>query len=151
MTASDDSAASEGVRFPTEDWIRAWRRELNDNDAYAAAADGWGVGFDGDFVFEVRPDRRYDGDPVVYHVELEDGECLGARAVDGVAASDYGFALRADYTDWVRVIHGELDAMAVATGGAFDVEGSKLKVMQYADAAAAMLDTATLVDTEFSH
>jgi putative sterol carrier protein len=66
-------------------------------------------------------------------------------------SSEYGFALRADYSDWVRVIRGELSATAVATGGTFDVEGSKLKVMQYADAAAEMVATATRVDTEFSH
>ena len=39
-----------GIPFPSEDWIETYQRHLNDNDAYAAAAEGWGVGFDGDFV-----------------------------------------------------------------------------------------------------
>jgi putative sterol carrier protein len=146
-SADPGDGGSTPAPFPSEQWIRAWKRQLNDNEDYAVAAEGWGADFDGDFVFEVRPDAGYDGDPVVFHVSLEDGRCLDARVVDG--ESEYGFALRADYADWRRVIEGDLDATAVATGSAFDVEGSKLTVMRYAEAAAEMVRTATTVDTEF--
>jgi len=140
-----------GIPFPSEDWIETYQRHLNDNDAYAAAAEGWGVGFDGDFVFEIRPDEVYHGDPVCFHVCLEDGECLAVAMKRGVRSSEYGFAIRGEYSDWKRVLRGELSARSVATGGTFDVEGSKLKVLQYADAATEMIETATRVETTFEH
>lgn len=40
--------------FPSEEWLAAYRANLNASDRYRAASEGWGVGFEGDFVFEIR-------------------------------------------------------------------------------------------------
>ncbi|ELZ04479.1 hypothetical protein [Natrialba aegyptia] len=37
--------------FPSEEWLESYRRNLAEDDAYAAASEGWGVEFDGDFCF----------------------------------------------------------------------------------------------------
>lgn len=40
--------------FPSEEWLDAYRANLNESDRYEAESEGWGVEFDGDFVFEIR-------------------------------------------------------------------------------------------------
>ena len=39
--------------FPSREWLDAYRAALNDNDRYTEASEGWGVDFEGDFVFEI--------------------------------------------------------------------------------------------------
>ncbi|MFC4438611.1 MULTISPECIES: FAD-dependent monooxygenase family protein [Natrialbaceae] len=37
--------------FPSGEWLEEYRANLNEDDAYAAESDGWGVDFNGDFLF----------------------------------------------------------------------------------------------------
>lgn len=37
--------------FPSREWLESYRANLNEDEAYAAESDGWGVEFDGDFRF----------------------------------------------------------------------------------------------------
>lgn len=39
--------------FPTEQWLRAYRDRLNENDAFAEFGAGWGDGFDGDVCYVI--------------------------------------------------------------------------------------------------
>jgi hypothetical protein len=39
--------------FPSREWLDAYQASLNDNDTYQEASEGWGVDFDGDFIFEI--------------------------------------------------------------------------------------------------
>ncbi len=39
--------------FPTEPWLEQYRAAINDSDAYADHSAGWGVDFDGTFVFQI--------------------------------------------------------------------------------------------------
>jgi hypothetical protein len=39
--------------FPSREWLDTYQAALNDNDTYQEASEGWGVDFDGDFVFEI--------------------------------------------------------------------------------------------------
>lgn len=45
-------------------------------------ADEWGVGFNGDFLFEIQPDGTYDGDSIYMYLELQDGGCHDAYVTD---------------------------------------------------------------------
>ena len=40
--------------FPSEEWLSAYRTNLNESERYVAESDGWGVDFEGDFVFEIQ-------------------------------------------------------------------------------------------------
>lgn len=42
-----------GAYWPTTAWMERYREALNDSDEYAEAGEGWGVDFDGDYVFEI--------------------------------------------------------------------------------------------------
>lgn len=132
-----------------EAWIDAYGRRLAENDDYVEAASGWGVEFDGDFVFEVLPDELYDGEALVLYIALEDGAVEETRLLETPAAAEHGFVLRADYADWKRLINDEIDIVSAVMGGTFDVDGSKMRAMRYQGALVEMGETATRVDTEF--
>jgi len=85
--------------FPSEQWLERYRENLNANERYAADSEGWGVDFDGDFLFVVQnlpleettvgdlPDDIVD--PLVGELEtLDDDElaALRASATDDFAA-----------------------------------------------------------------
>ncbi|MFC6765851.1 SCP2 sterol-binding domain-containing protein [Natrinema soli] len=39
--------------FPTKPWLEAYRDAINENDEYAEHSAGWGVDFDGSFIFQI--------------------------------------------------------------------------------------------------
>jgi hypothetical protein len=39
--------------FPTEEWLDAYRRRLNDNEAFRDLGTGWGQGDDGDVLYVI--------------------------------------------------------------------------------------------------
>lgn len=141
------------IALPSEadEWIESWRDELNESEAYAEAGQGWGIGFNGDFLFEIRPGEAYDGDPVHLFVALEDGECTDAYRTDDPEGEDWGFAFRGDYADWKRLVRGEIGAVEGMMDGQFDLDGDMQKVLQYSEAAVVMTENAGDVDTEFEY
>lgn len=40
--------------WPTSAWLERYRDALNDNEAFAEKGEGWGVDWNGDFLFEIR-------------------------------------------------------------------------------------------------
>ncbi|MUV90752.1 sterol carrier protein [Halapricum sp. CBA1109] len=141
------------ITLPAEagDWIDELGRRLNDSEAFAAAAEGWGVEFDGDFVFEIQPDDSYDGEPITLYLALRDGECLDTDRLADPTDVAHGFALRGGYTEWKRLIRGETDVVEAVMTGTLDVEGSRMQAMRYQDALLELGATATDIDTDFEH
>jgi len=134
-----------------EAWVESFRDRLNDNDAYAEAADGWGVGFDGDFVFEIEPDSIYDGEPLYLYLELRDGECLQTAVLDEPGEVAHGYALRGSYSDWKQIIQGEADIVASVMDGTLEADGSKMRALRYQSALVEMGETAARVETDFQY
>lgn len=42
-----------GEWFPSEEWLAAYRTNINQSERYREESEGWGVDFEGDFVFEI--------------------------------------------------------------------------------------------------
>lgn len=139
--------------FPSDgdEWIREYGRLLDANPEYDAAGSGWGVGFDGDFLFVVEPDDLYDGPPAHFFLGLEDGDCTNAYAVEDPEAEEYGFVFRGPYANWKKLFTGELGPVDGMMSGAFDIEGDMQKVLQYSDAAVEMTETGREIETEFEY
>ncbi|MCT9097324.1 SCP2 sterol-binding domain-containing protein [Haloarchaeobius sp. HME9146] len=141
------------IAMPSEAgaWIDAWQDKLNESEKYSEVGAGWGVGFNGSFLFVIEPDTLYDGEPVILYVDLEDGECTEAKQVDSEDDVDWGFAFRGSYSDWKELVHGDLDAIEGMMGGRFDLDGDMQKVLQYSNAAVVMTENASEIDTEFEY
>ena len=149
----NESRCTMAITLPDEadDWISSFRRLLNDNDAYAEAAEGWGVDFDGDFVLEILPDEDYDGDPLYFYLALQDGECLEVDVLDDPHAVAHGYTLQGAYADWKRLIEGDLDIVEGVMNGVLDANGSTMRALRYQDALTEMGETAAMVETNFTY
>lgn len=141
------------IKLPSEadEWIEQYKEKLNESDQYSHAGEGWGVGFNGDFLFEIQPDGEYDGDPVYFYLELQDGACHDAYVTDDPESEDWGFAFRGTYTNWKKLTAGEVDPVEGMMDGTFELDGDMQKVMQYSQAAIVMTENAGEIDTEFEY
>ncbi|MFC7157391.1 SCP2 sterol-binding domain-containing protein [Halomarina halobia] len=132
--------------FPTEEWIERWEEVVANDEDYRETSRGWGVDFNGNFVFHLRADDRLPEDRYFF-VGLEDGDTFGCRAVDDPEETDYGFVYRGDYRDWVRMTQGEIGAIDGLMSGTFDIDGDMQKVLQYSDAAARLVECSNEVES----
>jgi putative sterol carrier protein len=137
------------AEFPSEKWIEAWRRMVNDSD-YAEKGKGWGVGFNGDMVFHVVGDDRLPEDRYFF-AGLEDGEVTGCREIDDPGEVEHGFVLRAPYGDWVAATRGEIGAVDGLMSGRFEMEGDMQRVLEHSESAAVLIDCAAEVETEYRY
>ena len=127
------------------EWATAWRDHINDRQDFADAA----ADFVATFCFEIRADDSYDGDPVRFRVDIDDGACTGTALVNGEA--DYDFALRGPYEAWTALLTGELDVSEAVMDGTFDVEGNTMTLLQRQAAVSEMVGAAQSIDTEFQY
>ena len=142
-----------GITLPEngQEWIDEWRAKLNESDRYTEAGEGWGVDFNGSFLFDIQPDGTYDGEPLQFYIELEDGTCHEATEIEDEDAVDWGFAYRGPYENWKGLIQGEIGAIDGLMSGKFELDGDMQKVLQYSDAATVMTENAAEIDTEFQY
>jgi putative sterol carrier protein len=142
-----------GIKLPSEadEWIAAWAEKLTESEEYSDVGEGWGVGFDGSFLFHIRPDDTYDGDDLYLYVDLEDGVASDPRVLDDEGEVGWGFAYRGDYGAWKALIHREIGAIDGLMDGKFDLDGDMQKVLQYSNAAVVMTEKAAEVDTDFEY
>jgi putative sterol carrier protein len=142
-----------GVTLPSQatDWIELYGEQLTESEEYSTAGEGWGVGFNGDFLFDIQPDDVYDGDPLYFYLALEDGVCHDAYVTEDPATEDWGFAFRGKYSDWKGLVYGDVDPVEGLMSGTFDLDGDMQKVMQYSQAAIVMTEAAADIDTEFEY
>src|SRR6056297_1534912 len=136
--------------FPTDEWIEEWEQELSNNEDYQESSEGWGVEFNGNFIFHLEADDRLPEEQYFF-IGLEDGDVFDCREIDDPANHDYGFIYRGDYSDWVRLTEGEVGAIDGLMSGVFELDGDMQKVLQYSDAAVAMVETASTIDTDYEY
>jgi len=138
------------IPFPSDEWIEEWRERLNADETYEEVGAGWGVGFDGDFLFVVAADDRLP-ETKYYFVGLEDGKCTEVREVDDPDEVDVGFRYVGDYADWLRLNEGEIGPIDGLMSGVFDIEGDMQKVLQYSEAAVVMAETGREIETDYRY
>jgi len=163
------------IVFPSQDWFDAYREIVNDHDEYQEKSAGWGVDFNGNFIFKMTEmpiddldmdampeDLRTELDQYVNEtgdegyvglsfVGLEDGECIEARLVESEAEVDNGFKLTGTYDSWVEMMEGEIGAVDGMMSGKFELDGDMQKVLQYSDSATLLTEAARDVDDVFAH
>ncbi|MEM1551336.1 MAG: SCP2 sterol-binding domain-containing protein [Candidatus Bathyarchaeia archaeon] len=131
-------------RFPSEEWIKAYKEELNKNEAYAEAAKDW----EGDFLFIVTPDEGLDKE-MVFYVDLWHGKCRDAYMVPSREAKTAEFVYEGPYSNWKKLIMGQLDPIQSLLMRKFKLKGNMAKIMRYTKAASELVKTASRVPTEF--
>lgn len=136
------------TEFPGDEWFAELRDRLNDNDTYGEQAAGYGVDWNGDYVFTIEAGDGLE-ETVHYFVGLEDGDCTGVHEVDSLEDVDYGFELSGPYGNWQEVVRGEMGAIEGIMGGDFELDGDLNKLLEYQDAATTFVETCSEIETTF--
>jgi len=132
------------AKFPSEEWIKLFKEEINKNEAYAQSAKDW----EGDFLFIATPDEKLAKE-VVFYVDLWHGKCREAYMVPSRDAKKTEFVYEGPYGNWVKLIKGEIGPIRGLLTGKFKLTGSMAKIMRYTRAASELVGTASKVPTEF--
>jgi putative sterol carrier protein len=130
------------IRFPSDEWVRRFKEELNKNKAYEDAAKTW----EGDFLFIITPDDGLKRETVFY-IDLWHGKCRDAYLVNGEKTA--AFLFKGPYSNWKKVITKELDPLRGLIRGMFTVEGDSRVILDQAKAAQELVNTAQKIPTVF--
>jgi putative sterol carrier protein len=136
--------------FPSEEWMKEYKERVNASESYAETGAGWGVGFNGDFLYVIEADDRLP-ETRYFFIGLEDGEATEAMEVDDPDEVDAGFVLRGAYSDWIDLNNGDIGAVDGMMSGVFELEGDMQKVMQYTEAAVDLTDISSTIPTNYKH
>jgi putative sterol carrier protein len=132
--------------FPTEEWFQAYIEAIDNSDEYAEYAATW----EGDVIIlvEAEPDKGVAAD-VHGLLDLWHGGCRGGGIVDEERASVAEFVVRAPYSRWKDVIHGDLEPIKGLVQGKLRVRGDLPKILRYVKGTQELAYIAGQVDTTF--
>jgi len=157
--------------LPSKEWVENYAKAINESKEYEAAAKGWGIGYNGDFVFQIdeapveKVDQMPEGDKkkavkdffkeylkgktLYIFMALKDGKCTGARFVKEPSEVEAGFALSAKYEVWKELLSGKSDPMKAIMQGKMKLAGDMMKVMKYTKGAILLGQLTAKVPVEF--
>ena len=132
--------------FPTEEWFQALIQAIDASEEYAEYAATW----EGDVIIQVEaePDKGLAAD-VHGLLDLWHGRCRGGGIVDEERAATAEFAVRAPYSRWKDVIHGDLEPVKGLVQGKLRVRGDLPKILRYVKGTQELAYIAGQVDTTF--
>jgi putative sterol carrier protein len=133
------------AKFPSDEWVKEYMAKLNANAVYADAAKNW----EGAMVFVVQKDTTFDRDAYIY-LDLYHGQCRDAKfslTESDLPKPEYRYI--GPFANWRRLMNKEIDPIQGLLTGKFKLQGSMMKVMRFTKAAKEMVNTTTMVQTEF--
>jgi putative sterol carrier protein len=135
-----------GIKFPSDEWVKALAVELNGSSGYREAAKNW----EGDFSFIVTgPNGAPD---TALYMDLWHGACRDAfRVADPAApgAKAPEFTIAAPLATWRRVIERKIDPIQGLIMGQLKLKGPLVKIMRAPRAATELVHCCTLLQTEW--
>ena len=139
------------MKFGTQEWAEAYAKALNANENYKDAAGPQGFppdGWEGDFLFIVEPAGNLDHEIRMF-VGLYHGECTGCRVLKEGEETGAEYEYSGPYDAWEQVLKKELDPIRGLLAGKFKLKGDMAKVLKATRAAAELVNSTTMIDTEF--
>ncbi|GAB4397413.1 MAG: SCP2 sterol-binding domain-containing protein [Anaerolineales bacterium] len=113
------------TRFPSQEWLNAFQQKLNNDERYAQIAKNW----EGDMYFIIEPEGNLPAQVIMY-LDLWHGKCRGVEIVAEAASHSPAFTLKAGYTNFAKVLKGELDPMQAMLTRKLDVKGNMAVMMR---------------------
>lgn len=157
--------------FPSKEWPESYAKAINDSKEYEAAAKGWGVDYNGAFIFQMdevpveNVDQMPEGDKkkavkeffneylkgktLYVFMGLKDGKCTGVKFVKDPSEVEAGFALSAKYEVWKELLSGKSDPMKAIMQGKMKLSGKMVIVMKYTKGASILGQLTASVPAEF--
>ena len=131
-----------GIRFATDEWVKALKDELNKSEGYRDSAKTW----EGDFYWIITGMPGEDKEVHLY-VDLWHGECRDAFRTSDPTVKTPEFVIEAAYPVWRKVVDKKLDPIQGMVTRQLKLKGNMLKIMKAPKAATELVHCATLVDT----
>lgn len=143
-----------------EEWIQEWMDKVNNESTYHETGEGWGVDFNGNFIFEVEVDDNYQEalqntddieNGMAFFAEITDGEVHSATniGIEEKDQYDWGFNYHGTYSNWKELINRDTGPIDGLMSGKFEVEGDMQKILQWSDGAVDLAGASGMVDTKF--
>jgi putative sterol carrier protein len=132
------------LEFPTDEWIKALSRQLNESEAYERSAKDW----EGDFVFIVEPDETYSETSYLF-LALLHGKSPDAALLESPDERESEFVISAPFGNWRKVIEGELEPIQGMMTRKLKLKGNMMKIMRYPAAAKEIVSCCALIPTDF--
>jgi putative sterol carrier protein len=111
--------------FPTSEWLITFQDKLNNDAQYFQVAQKW----EGDMYFIIDPDGNLKEQTVLY-LDLWHGKCRSVEMVNNIAAHSPRFSLKASYSNFSKVLLGELDPMQAMLTRKLEVKGDMGMMMR---------------------
>lgn len=111
--------------FPSAEWLALFQQKLNTDAQYAQVAQKW----EGDMYFVIEPDGNL-AQQVVMYLDLWHGQCRFSEIVADINSHSPRFSLKASYTNFAKVLKGELDPMQAMLTRKLDVKGDMGMMMR---------------------
>ncbi|MDH4207801.1 MAG: SCP2 sterol-binding domain-containing protein [Anaerolineae bacterium] len=134
--------------YPSQEWCDEWRKAINNDTAVREKGSNWGVGFNGNWLFEVTPGGGLEHTVYIY-LDISAGECHDARMVDDPSKVDPGFHVTGSYADYKQVIKGEMDFIAGVVKRRFRLKGDVAKIMLNSRFVRAVAGTFSSFESEY--
>ncbi len=132
-------------RFPSEEWVAAYREAINANDEYKKAGATWDKGAVALIVL-ADPNIGIASDVGIY-LDLHKGECRAALLSDRAKAESAPFCITGEYPRWKQVIEGKLDPVKGMMQGKLRLKGDLPTIVRYVKASNALVAIAASVPT----
>ncbi len=135
------------LNFPSKAWLIAYKNALNSDvgAAWQEAAKDW----EGDFLFVIEPNEGLK-EKVIFYVDLHHGVC---RDVEYFTTEDNlpetAFQYIGIYSNWLKLLKGEIDPIKGIIMRKFKLIGNKAKVLRAVKAAQELIATAQKIETDF--
>ncbi len=131
-----------GIKFASDEWIKALMDEVNNSDGYRKAAKAW----EGDFYFVV---DQGDGmsEEITMYMDLWHGECRDAYSVDDPGQVSPAFVLSGPLSAWRNVLEKKIDPIRSMMTRQLKLKGNMMKIMKTPKAATELVECCTKIDT----
>ncbi len=111
--------------FPSFEWLQGLEEKLNNDENYARIAKNW----EGDMACVLEADDQLSEKKILY-LDLWHGKCRGIAELNDVEEKDPAFVLTASYTNFLRVLQGDLDPMQAMLTRKLGVKGNMAVMMR---------------------
>lgn len=136
-----------GIPFPSEEWIAAYKTEIDEKPDYKEGGKEWRSGPIA-LVINRKPDAGLDEDFHIY-LDLHEGQCREAKKCTPEEAEAQPFVIRGEYDRWKLVVREQLEPVKGMMQGKLKLTGDLPTIVRSIDAAKALVKCATYVDTDF--
>ncbi len=137
------------LRFPSEEWTRAFKDAVNNNPNYRTAGKEWTYG---KVAFIVKSDaaRGLEND-IAMILDVDSGTCRDTHWVTpDFATAEAPFVIVGVYERWQEVLSGKEDPIKSMMQGKLKLtKGHLPTIIKYVDASRQLVKSAMAIPTEF--